>query len=36
MLTVRRAGEAEVVVLAAVAAEAYRHYVPRIGREPRR
>jgi ribosomal protein S18 acetylase RimI-like enzyme len=34
MLTVRRAGEAEVVVLAAVAAEAYRHYVPRIGREP--
>ena len=34
MLTVRRAGEADVVVLATVAAEAYRHYVPRIGREP--
>ena len=34
MLTVRRAGEADAAVLAAVTAEAYRHYVPRIGREP--
>ena len=34
MLTVRRAAEADVVKLTAVAAEAYRRYVPRIGREP--
>jgi ribosomal protein S18 acetylase RimI-like enzyme len=34
MLTVRRAGEADVAALTAVAAEAYRPYVPRIGREP--
>jgi len=34
VLTVRRAGEADAAVLAAVTAEAYRHYVPRIGREP--
>jgi ribosomal protein S18 acetylase RimI-like enzyme len=34
VLTVRRAGEADAVVLAALAAEAYRRYVPRIGREP--
>jgi ribosomal protein S18 acetylase RimI-like enzyme len=34
VLTVRRAGEADVAALAAVAAEAYRGYVPRIGREP--
>lgn len=34
MLTVRPAGEADAAVLAAVAAEAYRRYVPRIGREP--
>jgi len=34
MLTVRRAAEADVVKLTAVAAEAYQPYVPRIGREP--
>jgi len=34
MLTVRRAGPADVAALGAVAAEAYRRYVPRIGRAP--
>jgi ribosomal protein S18 acetylase RimI-like enzyme len=34
VLTVRRAGEADVAALTALAAEAYRPYVPRIGREP--
>ena len=33
MLTVRRAAEADVVKLTAVAAEAYQPYVPRIGRD---
>jgi len=31
---VRRAGEGDAAALASVAAEAYRGYVPRIGREP--
>jgi ribosomal protein S18 acetylase RimI-like enzyme len=34
VLTVRPAAEPDVPVLAAIAAEAYRVYVPRIGREP--
>ena len=34
MLTVRLARESDIGALAAVAAEAYRRYVPRIGREP--
>jgi ribosomal protein S18 acetylase RimI-like enzyme len=34
VLTVRRAGPADVAALGAVAAEAYRRYVPRIGRAP--
>jgi hypothetical protein len=34
VLTARPAGESGAVALAAVAAEAYRPYVPRIGREP--
>jgi len=34
MLIVRQAVEADTAVLGAIAAEAYRRYVPRIGREP--
>jgi ribosomal protein S18 acetylase RimI-like enzyme len=34
VLTVRPAREPDAAVLATVAAEAYRRYVPRIGREP--
>jgi ribosomal protein S18 acetylase RimI-like enzyme len=34
VLTVRRAGEGDIGALSAVAAQAYRGYVPRIGREP--
>jgi len=34
VVSVRRAGEGDVAGLAKVAAEAYRDYVPRIGREP--
>ncbi len=34
MLTIRRAGPADGQALAAIAAEAYRGYVPRIGRPP--
>jgi ribosomal protein S18 acetylase RimI-like enzyme len=34
VLTIRAAAETDVPALAAIAAEAYRVYVPRIGREP--
>jgi hypothetical protein len=34
VVTIRLAGAGDVGALGAVAAEAYRDYVPRIGREP--